>query len=135
LQEKATQLANGQKLGEALLFFGCDARDVDFLYYEELSEWETAGVVSVRPAFSVTKENGIEFVQNRIWQDRADVIRLFKGGAVIYVCGDGRHMAPAVRATLIKIYQEETRADNETAKIWANEIEKNTTRYVTDIFG
>ncbi len=135
LQERALQIASGQELGEALLFFGCDARDVDFLYNEELSEWEKMGVVQVRPAFSATQEEGIEFVQDRIWNDRADVKKLLNEGAIIYVCGDGRYMAPAVRATLIKIYQEETNADQTAAENWANDLEKNKHRYVTDIFG
>lgn len=135
LQERAIQIANGRQLGEALLFFGCDAEDTDFLYREELEEWERMGAVSVRTAFSTTNANGIAFVQDRIWQDRADVERLFRQGAIVYVCGDGKYMAPAVRATLIRVYQEITGTGDGAAEDWANEMERTNGRYVTDIFG
>ena len=51
LQERALQKEHGQKVGPALLFFGCDAPNVDFLYQDELKSWEDAGVVRVHPAF------------------------------------------------------------------------------------
>ena len=47
IQERATQLSNGQPLGEALLFFGCTNPDKDYLYKEELSNWEKVGAVKV----------------------------------------------------------------------------------------
>jgi cytochrome P450/NADPH-cytochrome P450 reductase len=59
---------------------------------------------------------------------------LFKKGATIYLCGDGKYMAPSVRETLVKIYQEIMGSDLETStKRWEEEIE-NKERFVTDIF-
>lgn len=134
LQERAVQAQNGRSVGPALLFFGCDHPDVDFLYRDELKAWEAAGVVSVRPAFFKAPQGDVTFVQHRVWQDRADVADLFRKGAHVYVCGDGRRMAPAVRETFLRIYQEAVSATTEQAEAWMDKIERETGRYVSDVF-
>ena len=134
LQERAALKQNGQEVGSALLFFGCDHPDVDFLYKDELLAWEGAGVVSVRPAFYKAPHGGVTFVQHRVWQDRADLADLFRRGAHVYVCGDGRRMAPAVREVFIRIYQEAVGATPEMAESWIEAIERDTGRYVADVF-
>ncbi len=134
LQERAAQHEGGQDVGPALLFFGCDHPEVDYLYRDELKAWEAAGVVSVRPAFSEQPEGDVRFVQHRLWQDRAEVAQMFKDGARIFVCGDGKRMAPAVRETFVRIYEEATGASAEAASAWADELERTSSRYVADVF-
>jgi len=134
LQERATQAQNGRSVGPSLLFFGCDHPDVDFLYRDELAAWEAAGIVSVRPAFYKQPQGDVMFVQHRVWQDRADVADLFRRGASVFVCGDGRHMAPAVRQTFVRIYQEASGVSAEEAEAWVDRIERETGRYVSDVF-
>jgi cytochrome P450/NADPH-cytochrome P450 reductase len=134
IQERAIQAANGRTLGEALLFFGCDHPDVDFLYRDELLAWEKAGVVKVRPAFSKAPAGQVSYVQHRLWQDRAEVIALINQNARIFVCGDGRRMAPGVRETFTRIYQEAAQCSPEQAEHWMNELERTSSRYVTDVF-
>ena len=77
---------------------------------------------------------GVTFVQHRVWQDRADLADLFRRGAHVYVCGDGRRMAPAVREVFIRIYQEAVGATPEMAESWIEAIERDTGRYVADVF-
>ncbi|MFL5804869.1 MAG: bifunctional cytochrome P450/NADPH--P450 reductase [Roseiflexaceae bacterium] len=136
IQDRALRAiqAEGQMIGSALLFFGCSHPDVDFLYQDELADWERQGVVSVRPAFSAQPPGDIKYVQDRLWQDRADVVELMKQGAVFYVCGDGRRMAPAVYETCIRIYQQATNATPEEAEQWMTEMERTHGRYVADVF-
>jgi cytochrome P450/NADPH-cytochrome P450 reductase len=134
LQERAIQKANGQEVGPALLFFGCDHPDVDFLYRDELLGWQEAGVVSVRPAFSEKPDGDAQFVQHRVWKDRTEVAELFRRGAHVYVCGDGRRMAPAVRETFVRVYQEAVGATVDTAERWVDTVERETGRYVSDVF-
>ena len=134
VQERAIQAANGRSVGPALLFFGCDHPDVDYLYRDELQAWEKAGVVSIRPAFFKAPQGDVTFVQHRLWQDRADVAELFRRGAHVYVCGDGKRMAPAVRDTFLRIYQEAVGVTREQAEAWADKIERETGRYVSDVF-
>lgn len=134
LQERAAQAQAGRAVGPSLLFFGCDHPDVDLLYKEELDAWQKAGIVDVRPAFTFAEEDGVKFVQHRVWKDRADVAKLFREGAVVYVCGDGQRMAPAVRATLARIYCEETGMPHEEALRMVEQIERERGRFVEDVF-
>jgi cytochrome P450 / NADPH-cytochrome P450 reductase len=134
LQERAIQAANGQTLGAALLFFGCDHPEVDYLYREELEQWEQAGVVKLRPAFSKLPDGDVRYVQDRLWRDRAEIVALFKQNARVYVCGDGQRMAPAVRAAFVQMYQEAVQCSPEAAEAWASEVERSRTRYVADVF-
>ena len=134
LQERARQAQSGRSVARSLLFFGCDHPNVDFIYKDELAEWEKAGVVSVRTAFFKEPQGDVAFVQHRLWQDRADVSELFKQGATVYVCGDGRRMAPAVRETLVRITQEAMSWDTEAAERWADKMEHEHGRYVSDVF-
>ncbi|MEQ8346910.1 MAG: cytochrome P450 [Sneathiellaceae bacterium] len=138
IQERAAQQAAGRALGPALLFFGADHPDVDFLYRDELARWEAEGVVTVLPAFSEAPVAGpdgeIRFVQHRVWAERARIAALFRDGAIVFVCGDGKHMAPAVRETLIRAYREATGAAEDAAAAWAEAMEHQHGRYVSDIF-
>ena len=134
LQERAAQKAAGREVGRALLFFGVDDPEIDYLYRDEFGAWESQGVVEMRPAFSAAPEGDVMFVQHRVWKDRAEVASLFREGAQFYVCGDGRHMAPAVRETFIRIYQKATQIDDAGANAWADRMEHEHGRYVSDVF-
>ncbi len=134
LQERAAQQAAGREVGRALLFFGVDDAEVDYLYRAQFEAWEAAGVVEMRPTFSARPEDGLVFVQDRVWRDRADIQALFVQGAQFYVCGDGRRMAPAVRETFLRIYQAATQADDAKAQAWVDRMEHEHGRYVSDVF-
>ncbi|MCW8193965.1 cytochrome P450 [Proteobacteria bacterium 005FR1] len=134
LQERAIQ-ARTAKVGRSLLFFGCSDPGVDYLYRDELMEWQSAGIVELRPAFSKAPEGEVRYVQDRLWHDRAELAELMLGSdARIYVCGDGERMAPAVRETLIRIYQEVTACDLRDARRWLEEMRLKDRRYAEDIF-
>ena len=134
LQERAAQKAAERDVGRALLFFGVDHPDVDYLYRDEFAAWERDGVVEMRPAFSSMPDGDVGFVQHRVWKDRAEVAQLFRDGAQFYVCGDGKYMAPGVRETFVRIYQRATDANDEEANAWADRMEHEHGRYVSDVF-
>jgi cytochrome P450/NADPH-cytochrome P450 reductase len=134
LQERAIQAANGRPVGKALLFFGCNHPDVDLLYRNELEAWESAGIVEVRSAFSAAPNGEVRFVQDRLWQDRADVVALFQQGARIFVCGDARTVMAGVRKTPARVYQEATQCSPEEAERWEGEFEQNHSRFYADVF-
>ncbi|MFN4271325.1 MAG: bifunctional cytochrome P450/NADPH--P450 reductase [Aliihoeflea sp.] len=134
LQDRAAQKAEGRDVGPALLFFGTNHPDIDYLYRDELAAWERDGVVEVLPAFTDRPDGEICFVQNRVWAERERIAELFERGATVFVCGDGRHMAPAVRQTLIRIYRETTGASETEADRWADQVEREHGRYVADVF-
>jgi cytochrome P450/NADPH-cytochrome P450 reductase len=133
IEERAVLAARGTRLGTAELFFGCDHPEVDFLYRDELIAWEQLGAVSVRPAFFRDERDGVTFVQHRLWRDRARVAELIDAGAKLYLCGDGKRMAPAVRETLERIHAEHTGSSESAAREWLRELEA-AGRFVADVF-
>jgi len=134
LQERAIQKAGGRAVGPALLFFGAVHPDVDALYKEELAAWQGQGVVEVLTAFSARPDGDVKFVQHRVWAERRRIVELFRKGAIVYVCGDGRRVAPAVREALVAVYREAASADESSAQAWADAMEREHGRYVSDVF-
>jgi cytochrome P450 / NADPH-cytochrome P450 reductase len=134
LQERAIQKQAGQTVGPALLLFGVTAPDLDYLYRDELAAWEKLGIVQVLPAFSDVPDGDVRYVQDRVRAERWRIAYLFRQGAIVYVCGDGAHMAPSVRNALINIYREATGVDEPAARAWADEVEHERGRYVADVF-
>ena len=118
---------------ETLLFFGCDHPDVDLLYKEELASWQERGFVELLPAFFRAPDGDVMFVQHRLWKERTRVQGLLARGAVVFVCGDGARMAPAVRETLARIHQDASGCSDEEAGRWLDEEERQG-RYVADVF-
>lgn len=134
LQERAAQKQGGMQVGPALLFFGTNHSEIDYLYRDELLAWQRDGIATVLPAFSQQPAGEVAFVQHRVWAERAEVGTLFRQNGTVYVCGDGRHMAPAVRETLTRIYQEASGANAEDAQHWFDKVEHEYGRYVSDVF-
>jgi cytochrome P450/NADPH-cytochrome P450 reductase len=129
VQERAQ---SREKPGATALFFGCDHPEVDFLYKEELQEWAEQANLTLYPAFS---EGGTEirFVQHRLQAEAEKVWEMLEAGAMIYLCGDGKAMAPAVRATLVKLYQERKGVSEQEARQWIRTLEKER-RYLADVW-
>jgi cytochrome P450 / NADPH-cytochrome P450 reductase len=134
LQERSIQMQDNHKVGRALLFFGVDHPEIDYLYRDEFTKWEKLGVVQMLPAFSAAPDGDVKFVQHRVWKERTTVAELFRQGAVVYVCGDGKRMAPAVRQTFIQIYRDAVGATDKEAVAWADKVEHEQGRYVSDVF-
>ncbi|HEX2887664.1 bifunctional cytochrome P450/NADPH--P450 reductase [Vineibacter terrae] len=133
VQERALRHAAGEAAGPALLFFGCDHPDVDFLYRDELEAWERDGIVTLLPAFFRQPDGDVSFVQHRLWRERDKVRSLFRQGAIVFLCGDGLNMAPAARQTLADIYKEAVGCSDEQASLWLAGMERDG-RYVPDVF-
>ncbi|WP_010585129.1 bifunctional cytochrome P450/NADPH--P450 reductase [Schlesneria paludicola] len=125
---------NGVAPCSVLLYYGCCHPDVDYLYRDEFLAWEQEGFVQLRPAFSRLDGSAKQYVQDRLWTERAEVMNLIENGAKIFVCGEGRKMAPAVRETFGRMHQERTGADDTNVERWLTNLESSI-RYVVDVFG
>lgn len=103
IQERMVWLKQDKPLAKALLFFGCRGPHVDDLYHEELSEFESAGVVEVRRAYSQAPDHylakGCRYVQHRLVAEAQAIQDLRAQHAKFYVCGSG-DMAKGVKAVL-----------------------------------
>jgi cytochrome P450/NADPH-cytochrome P450 reductase len=133
LEERAAQQAAGEAVATSLLCFGCRHPEHDFLYRDTLRAWEDAGLVRVFPAYSCVAEHPHRFVQHALWDAREAVWAAFDAGATLYVCGDGRAMAPAVRDTLIRMHQARYGSDLATASGWLT-AQMQSGRYRQDVF-
>ena len=132
LQQRAAQKAEGQRLGPAMLFFGCRNPDEDFLYAEELKGFEAEGLVELRVAFSRTGATKT-YVQDLIAAEATRVGEFIDAGATIYVCGDGSKMEPDVKRALTSIHAARTGADEAAAAQWIDEMGAKG-RYVLDVW-
>ncbi|KAJ4345081.1 hypothetical protein N0V95_005962 [Ascochyta clinopodiicola] len=136
IQERATvSKARNTTLGPMILYFGCRHYEKDYIYKAELAQWESDGVVSVRPCFSkVGPEGSQKYVPDRIWEDREELARLFGvEGAKILVCGSASKLAKSVAEVCKKIWQEKhPDKSDESAQEWLEMIKED--RYVSDVF-
>ncbi|CAM9638921.1 unnamed protein product, partial [Ascophyllum nodosum] len=90
LQERAWQKAQGSKVGRNVLYFGCRRRDQDYIYKVELEGYKADGTLdTLRLAFSREGPSKV-YVQHLLREDAAEVWRLIRGGAYVYVCGGTR---------------------------------------------
>ncbi|WP_394156657.1 bifunctional cytochrome P450/NADPH--P450 reductase [Bacillus altitudinis] len=132
IQAREAWQNEAKPLGEAHLYFGCRHPHEDDLYYDEMQLAQEKGVVTIHRAYSRYEEQKV-YVQHFIKNDGAKLIELLDKGAYLYICGDGKVMAPDVEATLIELYQTEKQCAKETAEQWLTSL-ANDNRYVKDVW-
>jgi cytochrome P450/NADPH-cytochrome P450 reductase len=134
LQERAAQREQGAKIGDSLLFFGCRDPQQDYLYADELRQFEKTAALRVRTVFSGRPEEGRKYVQHEMTHRADEVWDLLERGASVFVCGNANTMAPGVRAALVDIYRERTGGSAEDAQAWLADL-RAAGRFVEDIWG
>ncbi|MFF3656310.1 bifunctional cytochrome P450/NADPH--P450 reductase [Streptomyces olivochromogenes] len=133
LEERASQQENGTEVGLSQVFVGCRHPEHDYFYRQEMQAWEQSGIAQVHTAYSAVSGHPARFVQNAIAGAADTMWQAIEDGAYIYVCGDGRRMAPAVREALAAIHRQRTGSDDETAQQWLAQLEADE-RYQQDVF-
>lgn len=119
--------------GRSWLFFGDRRFNDDFLYQLEWQDALKDGVLSrLDIAFSRDGSEKV-YVQDRIWERRADIVAWLDGGATFYVCGDAKAMAKDVRATLSRAFADVKGLDAAAAELAVRDLERNN-RYQTDTY-
>lgn len=105
LQEREAMARAGREVGSALLFFGCRHAEHDFIYRQELEEFQRQGLVELVTAFSRSGDTKV-YVQDRLVENGARIWQALEDGGVLYVCGDAAGMASGVRAALARVASE-----------------------------
>ncbi|WP_326525705.1 bifunctional cytochrome P450/NADPH--P450 reductase [Sphingomonas sp.] len=118
----------------SLLFFGCRHPDHDWFCRDEVEAWAAAGVAEPYIAFSAVPSHPWKFVQDALWAEQERVWAAIQAGAQIFLCGDGRFMAPAVRDTLIRIHMRQVGCEHAQSSAWLEEMIE-TGRFHQDVFG
>lgn len=128
LQERLTSKASGP----VWLFFG-DRHKTENFYYEPF--WralEEQGKIRLSLAFSRDQREKL-YVQHLLYQERKDVWDWIQKGAYVYICGDAKHMAKEVDATLRQIAIEEGQLHAQEAEALFHAMRKEK-RYLADVY-
>ncbi|WP_425228316.1 bifunctional cytochrome P450/NADPH--P450 reductase [Sphingomonas sp.] len=119
---------------KSLLFFGCRHPDHDWFCRDEMERWRDTGLIDLHVAFSAVPSHPWRFVQDALWAEQEAFWRAMEAGAQVFLCGDGRYMAPAVRDTLIRIWMQQVGGEHAQGSAWlAALIEEG--RFHQDVFG
>ncbi|MCY8161966.1 bifunctional P-450/NADPH--P450 reductase [Bacillus inaquosorum] len=132
LQARAALKREVKTLGEAHLYFGC-RNDRDFIYREELEQFEKDGIVTVHTAFSRKEGMPKTYVQHLMSDHAETLISILDRGGRLYVCGDGSKMAPDVEAALQKAYQSVHGTSEQEAQNWLKHLQ-DTGIYAKDVW-
>jgi sulfite reductase (NADPH) flavoprotein alpha-component len=121
--------------GRNWLFFGEQRRATDFLYGNELLEYQRKGKLHrLDLAFSRDQAQKL-YVQHRMLEQSKELWSWLQNGAYFYVCGDARHMAKDVHQALIDIAQKEGGLSPEAAADYVNvKLMKTEKRYLKDVY-
>jgi cytochrome P450/NADPH-cytochrome P450 reductase len=116
-----------------MLFFGCRNPAQDFIYQDELKAFAEAGITELKVAFSRVSSDKKAYVQDKIAECKNEVWELIEAGAIIFVCGDAKLMAPDVRRTFATIYAEKSAASLDAANAWMDQMTAQG-RYLVDVW-
>ena len=129
LQERAVTGAAGRNW----LFFGEQRRASDFLYEDEIMEWQRRGVLTgLDLAFSRDQAEKV-YVQHRMRERSAELYAWLEAGAHFYVCGDAERMAKDVEAELVAVVKRESGRSEESALEYVKSL-KDSKRYRKDVY-
>lgn len=119
--------------GETWLFFGDQHYVTDFLYQVEWQQWlENGTLTRMDVAFSRDTEEKV-YVQHKMIEKSRELYEWLEKDAVIYVCGDEKHMATDVHNTLAIILEEEGGMSPLEAENYLTEMQKQK-RYQRDVY-
>ena len=132
LQERRATAATGR----SWLFFGDRRRASDFLYEDELTGFVDSGTLT-RLDVAFSRDGAVdrpkEYVQQRMWENAAELFGWLQDGAHLYVCGDEKRMAKNVDAMLHDIVARGGGLDAAAVHAYVNDLIR-THRYVRDVY-
>ncbi len=119
--------------GRSWLVFGDRNYTHDFLYQLDWQDFLKEGVLSrIDIAFSRDQPEKV-YVQDRLWERRAELYGWIEEGAHLYVCGDEKAMARDVHAMLARIVADQSGRNAEAAEGYLGDLRKER-RYQRDVY-
>jgi sulfite reductase (NADPH) flavoprotein alpha-component len=129
LEERQAIAAQGRNW----LFFGDQKRDTDFLYWEQLGNWQKEGHLT-RLDLAFSRDHAEKFyVQHRMLENAGELWAWLQEGGHFYVCGDASRMAKDVDAALHKVVESAGGKSPEEAKAYVAAM-KTEKRYQRDVY-
>ncbi|MEM6588180.1 MAG: sulfite reductase flavoprotein subunit alpha [Pseudomonadota bacterium] len=119
--------------GENWLFFGDRNEATDFIYRDRLEGLQADGYLHhLHTAFSRDGDEKV-YVQHRMKEHGAALYAEIEKGAVVYLCGDAKTMAPDVEATLHEIISEHGEMKIDAAERYLAKA-RRAGRYLKDVY-
>jgi sulfite reductase alpha subunit-like flavoprotein len=124
------------------LFYGCRSRDLDFLYRQDLRNFERDSPVALNLLVASSREAdcsggmwyGGMYVQDYLKEYSGTILELMqKHGGFLYVCGDAHGMAKDVHRVLRGLIEDELGLETEQAEQIISKWE-NDGRYQKDVW-
>lgn len=119
--------------GKSWMFFGDQHFVSDFLYQTEWQKWLKDGVLTKMDVAFSRDTNEKVYVQHRMLEQSKEVYAWLQEGAVVYICGDEKHMAHDVHQTLITIIEKEGSMGRGEAESYLAAMQKEK-RYQRDVY-
>jgi len=119
--------------GDNWLVFGERNFASDFLYQLEWLRYRKAGILTrLDVAFSRDQVEKV-YVQDRLLENAQQIYTWLERGAHVYVCGDATRMAGDVHAALLKLIQQQSGGNEESAAEYLLAL-KQARRYQRDVY-
>lgn len=119
--------------GENWLFFGDQHEATDFLYRDDISAWQTSGLLT-KTSLAWSRDGAEKvYVQHLIEREGAGFFDWLQRGAAIYICGDASRMAQDVDTALRKVIATHGNLDAAGADAYLADLAKSG-RYQRDVY-
>lgn len=129
LEEREQRKASGKNW----LFFGDQHENADYLYKEQICEWQETGLLN-RLSLAWSRDNRQKvYVQHLIEQEGEAFFSWLEQGAAIYVCGDASRMAVDVEQAIVGVISKQGDMKAEAAVGYLEGLRK-THRYQRDVY-
>lgn len=133
VQERAFQKESGLDVGETILYFGCRKQQEDFIYEEELRDFESRQVITqLHLAFSRDQAEK-QYVTHKLKEHTKEIWELVKAGGHLYVCGDAKSMAKDVNEIFLSAFKIHGGKTTEQATSFLKSL-SNKGRYSVDVW-
>ncbi|XP_025834314.1 NADPH--cytochrome P450 reductase isoform X2 [Agrilus planipennis] len=132
IQERFALQDEGKTVGDTILYFGCRKQSEDFLYEEELQEFQKKGL-KLYLAFSRDQPHKV-YVHHLMDQNHDEIWKIIgENNGHVYICGDARNMANDVRNVFLKILMTKGNMSEQQASAYLKKMETQK-RYSSDVW-
>ena len=120
--------------GRNILYYGCRNRTSDYLYENELNEYQKEGVLTkLYIAFSRDQAEKV-YVTHQLKENKDEIWDVIgKNNGCFYVCGDARTMAKDVHEIVCDVIKEKGNKTQKDAEQFLKQMELQR-RYATDVW-
>lgn len=129
LEEREARQAGGRNW----LFFGDQHERCDYLYQDQLQNWQESGLLSrLSLAWSRDGDSKV-YVQDLIARQAEEFFNWLEAGAAIYICGDASRMAVDVDRTIRQVVAEQGSLDEDGVNQYMSRLVSEH-RYQRDVY-